>query len=64
MPFLVFVVLWVILSLVAAPAIGALFVPRHRREDRGDGMDRHMRVKEPIARGKESPRRGGEGQEE
>jgi hypothetical protein len=33
--------------------IGALFVPRHRSEDRRHREDLHGRVKEPSSRGKE-----------
>ena len=55
MPLLVLIVFWVVLSLVAAPMIGALFVPRHRSEDRRHRVDLHGRVKEPRSRGKEPP---------
>ena len=54
MPLLALIVLWVVLSLVAAPIIGALFVPRARSGQDG-------RVKEPGTRGKEPPGHGGEG---
>jgi hypothetical protein len=60
MPLLALIVLWVILSLVAAPIIGALFVSRHCSEDRRHGMDLHGRVKEPRTRGKEPLGPGGE----
>ena len=43
-----------VLSLVAAPIVGALFVPRARSGQDG-------RVKEPGTRGKEPPGHGGEG---
>lgn len=57
MPLLALIALWVILSLIAAPAIGALFVPRHR-------SDVHRHVEESGARGKGLPDRRGEGQGE
>jgi len=63
MPLLVLIVFWVVLSLVAAPMIGALFVPRHRREDRPHRIDPPGRLREPRARGKEPTRLGGEGEE-
>jgi hypothetical protein len=54
MPLLALVGLWVILSLVLAPMIGALFMPRSRG-------DRDGRVKELRTRGKEPPGPGGPG---
>jgi hypothetical protein len=61
MPLLALIVLWIILSLVAAPIIGALY----RREDRQRRrMDPPVSLKEPRTRGKETPGPGGEGQGE
>ena len=64
MPLLLLIVLWIILSLVAAPIIGALFLSRHRSEDRGRRVDVPVSLKEPRTRGKEPPGPGGEGQGE
>ena len=59
MPLLAYFVLWIILSLVAAPIIGALY----RSEDRQRGrVDQPVSQKEPRTRGRESPGPGGEGQ--
>jgi hypothetical protein len=61
MPLLELIVLWIILSLVAAPIIGALY----RREDRQRRrMDLPVSLKESRTRGKETPGPGGEGQGE
>jgi hypothetical protein len=61
MPLLALIVLWIILSLVAAPIIGALY----RREDRQRRrMDLPVSLNEPGTRGKETPRQDGEGQGE
>jgi hypothetical protein len=54
MPLLALIVLWVVLSLVTAPIVGALFVPRHRNEDRRHREDAQRRVKETRSRAKES----------
>jgi hypothetical protein len=59
-PLLVLIVFWVVLSLVTAPIIGALFVPRHRSEDRPHGIDPPGRLRELSARTKEPARPGGE----
>jgi hypothetical protein len=63
MPLLVLIVFWVVLSLVTAPIIGALFVPRHRSEDRPHGIDPPGRLRELRARAKELARPGGEAEE-
>ena len=63
MPLLALIALWIILSLVAAPIIGALY----RREDR---QRRRMdpgppvNLKKPRTQDKKSPGPGGEGQGE
>jgi hypothetical protein len=53
-------VFWVVLSLVTAPIIGALFVPRQRSEDRPHGIDTPAGQRELRARVKEPARPGGE----
>jgi hypothetical protein len=59
MPVVMVIVLWIILSLVTAPIIGALFVSRHRPEDRRSRRHLHVSGNEPTSGGKDSP--GGSG---
>jgi hypothetical protein len=60
MPLLVLMLFWVVLSLVTAPIIGALFVPRQRSEDRPHGIDPSAGLKELRARSKDPTRPCGE----
>jgi hypothetical protein len=60
MPLLVLMLFWVVLSLVTAPIIGALFVPRQRSEDRPHGIEPPVGLSELRARVKEPARPGGE----
>jgi hypothetical protein len=60
MPLLVLIVFWVALSLVTAPIVGALFMTRHRGEERPHRADPPGRLRELRARAKEPTRPGGE----
>jgi hypothetical protein len=61
MPLVALIALWIILSLITAPIIGALY----RREDHDRRrMDLPVSAKEPRTRGKEPLGPGGEGQGE
>jgi uncharacterized protein YneF (UPF0154 family) len=57
MPVVMVIVLWIVLSLVTAPIIGALFVARDRRR-----MKLHVSENEPKNPGKEPPGPGSGGQ--